>query len=123
MQTSDEDGPLNTSSETKETKLTFREKFLIAAGSLTFLMKMMLIRHPELYREDSHSNLRNPNAGAVALEDNSIYGWADPVATQQLSSLNLIRKTWRCCCVPSLVDTVKSCKYLYVLKISSFHLR
>ena len=91
MQTSDEDGPLNTSSETKETKLTFREKFLIAAGSLTFLMIMMLIRHPELYREDSHSNLRNPNAGAVALEDNSIYGWADPVATQQLSSLNLDR--------------------------------
>ena len=91
MQTSDEDGPLDTSLETKETKLTFGEKFLIAAGSLTFLMIMILTHHPELYREDSHSNLRNPNAGTVALEDNSIYGWADPIATQQLSSLNLDR--------------------------------
>ena len=89
MLAGDEDGPVHTSPQTKDTKLTFGEKFLIAAGSLTFLMIMILTHHPELYREDRHENLRNPNAKTAVIKDNLISGWADPIATQQFSSLNL----------------------------------
>ena len=89
MLTGDEDGPVHTSSQTKDIKLTFGEKFLIAAGSLTFLMIMILTHHPELYREDHHENLRKPNTKMAVIKDNLISGWADPIATQQFSSLNL----------------------------------
>lgn len=54
----------------KKTKLTISEKMFIAAGSLFFMIMMILIKHPEIYRSNNDHELESEIVTYVSFEQN-----------------------------------------------------